>query len=360
MLETKADGIGTGHLIAAQIKSGDSYFARGTENGWWLSVEDKHHDLWLNHSLPVIVILCNLAEGKCFYQLINDETFSAAGENWKILVPAANAFDETAYTDLVNISSPVAAVTEYTIFKEDDVSRPGARHISINAVVNQSHKPLSKAKISAIVHSILNKGKGSSYYRDNLLKTVLQGRAVDVVFGFIYLREIDRESASWICKFEWVSDSLESTFRPSSRHAEPHGDGLTIEWQKNPELADYFDSIRVTKSEFLNGVDEILNVLPAIEERVDGILAGIVDAPDFSDVCSAFESQRYKRSSCPQECHRLNQAICELEAIVGNIGLWWSWRDIKEQRVIFAEIRKCANGLSDIKADIAFLRREVR
>ncbi|MFG2845231.1 DUF4365 domain-containing protein [Kitasatospora sp. NPDC048296] len=79
----------TGLLLAAQIKSGISYFSKPADDGWWHACDASHVSYWLGHSLPVIVILFN-PETKCAYwQHVNERTAVSTGKNWKILVPAS-------------------------------------------------------------------------------------------------------------------------------------------------------------------------------------------------------------------------------------------------------------------------------
>jgi len=88
-LEIKIDGQATGRLIAVQIKAGQSRFQRKPKSGFWHSISSRHQELWLNHSLPVIVILCDLETSICFWEIVTTETCITAGENWKINIPRA-------------------------------------------------------------------------------------------------------------------------------------------------------------------------------------------------------------------------------------------------------------------------------
>ena len=64
-IETIENGYATGKLIAVQIKSGESYFKEPTSEGIVFRGERKHYDYWLNHSLPVIIVLYNPENDKC-------------------------------------------------------------------------------------------------------------------------------------------------------------------------------------------------------------------------------------------------------------------------------------------------------
>lgn len=58
--EMKRDGRPTGRLVGLQIKSGQSHFEEPYEAGWIFRPTEKHLQYWLNHSLPVYVLLVDL------------------------------------------------------------------------------------------------------------------------------------------------------------------------------------------------------------------------------------------------------------------------------------------------------------
>ena len=360
IIEIKADGVATGRLIAIQIKSGTSYFENKTSTGTWHRVKSKHRDLWLNHSLPVLVVLCDIEKQKCYYELVDKATLVPAGLNWKIHILDEKVLERQSAKDLIDLASPVAAASDYTVIEEKDVSFAGARRISIKVVAHQGIKPLTKQKLAAVARATLVRARASTYFRDELSARALKSRAVEVVFGYIYLRDIDQESASWACKFDWVSPDLEPQFRPTAGEGEPQGDGLSIVWQNRPELAEYFDEIRSTKANFLKNIDLLIRRLPNVQKALQQVIDVGGEDTDFDDVCHQFCTLRENRFSCPLECQRLDQVMSSLSATVGNAGIWWSQRDTREKRIVDAELRKCAKEIAQLRSDIDFLRREVR
>ncbi|WP_250850963.1 DUF4365 domain-containing protein [Streptomyces malaysiensis] len=80
-------GRGTGRLLAAQIKSGNSQFTSPADGGWWFYCDAKHIEYWVHHSLPVIVMLFNPTSEKIYWQHVNDSTLVPAGRNCKIFIP---------------------------------------------------------------------------------------------------------------------------------------------------------------------------------------------------------------------------------------------------------------------------------
>lgn len=85
---------GTGRLIAVQIKTGDSWFSEQSPDGWWFRFDKLHADLWLNHSLPVVVMLVDLNSHTAYWQEISPRTVRSAGSNFKVEVPQIQVLTE--------------------------------------------------------------------------------------------------------------------------------------------------------------------------------------------------------------------------------------------------------------------------
>lgn len=72
-VEMKRDGHPTGRLVGLQIKSGPSYFDEPYEDGWIFRPKEKHVRYWLNHSLPVYVLLVKLETMTVYWQEITEQ-----------------------------------------------------------------------------------------------------------------------------------------------------------------------------------------------------------------------------------------------------------------------------------------------
>lgn len=98
-LEILVAGRATGRLLALQIKSGDSYFAEPVGEGFVYRGDQQHLEYWLDHSLPVIVIICRPAQDEAYWQVISQDTTERTQSGWKMVIPTANRFRaETAET----------------------------------------------------------------------------------------------------------------------------------------------------------------------------------------------------------------------------------------------------------------------
>jgi hypothetical protein len=83
----------TGKLIALQIKSGRSFFEEEQESGYIFRTDDKHIAYWVDHSMPVVLVLYNPDTNQVCWQQISRETVKPTGKRWKLSVPKANMLE---------------------------------------------------------------------------------------------------------------------------------------------------------------------------------------------------------------------------------------------------------------------------
>lgn len=103
--------VGTGRLIALQIKGGGSYFKKKSANGWWFSFTAKKAQLWLGHALPVIVVLVDLKKSVVYWQRISSATVQSTGKGYKVEVPFSQTMS-TAGQEWSHIASGLEKLAE--------------------------------------------------------------------------------------------------------------------------------------------------------------------------------------------------------------------------------------------------------
>lgn len=111
-IETVEDGIPTGRLIACQIKSGESYFRNANKSRIVYRDNNVHLDYWLNHSLPVIVILYSEIEKEVYWAAVTKDSVTKTAKAWKMDIPRARKLDVSAreiLIDIANGNSPATA-----------------------------------------------------------------------------------------------------------------------------------------------------------------------------------------------------------------------------------------------------------
>ncbi len=97
----------TGKSIALQVKTGASYFDEKNSFGWVYRDQIEHLNYYLNHQIPVIILLVNEIEEKVFWCLCDPDKTDQAGDNWKIIVPFSQEFSKTSKQRLEKHVSPV-------------------------------------------------------------------------------------------------------------------------------------------------------------------------------------------------------------------------------------------------------------
>jgi hypothetical protein len=105
-IEVVDGGKPTGRLIAAQIKSGESWFNEELEDGFVYRGVQRHLEYWRCHSLPVVLILYNPKSRIAYWQVVHDEDVECTGSGWKILVPKCRQLEKATAGELRKIALP--------------------------------------------------------------------------------------------------------------------------------------------------------------------------------------------------------------------------------------------------------------
>ncbi|CAM3668832.1 DUF4365 domain-containing protein [Vibrio aerogenes] len=90
----KEDSLASGELIALQIKSGKSWFRERNETGFVYRGNIAHLEYWLGHSLPVLIVLCDIQKGIVYWQSICQKTVEYTSKGWKITIPFSQQVDQ--------------------------------------------------------------------------------------------------------------------------------------------------------------------------------------------------------------------------------------------------------------------------
>lgn len=89
--EMKREGHPTGRLVGLQIKTGPSYFKEPRDDGWIFRPKKRHIQYWLNHSLPVYVLLVNLDLMTIHWQAVTEQQLRTGPRGGVyIQIPCAN------------------------------------------------------------------------------------------------------------------------------------------------------------------------------------------------------------------------------------------------------------------------------
>lgn len=124
------DELGTGRLVALQIKGGPSQFRRPSPNGWWFAFDERKASLWLGHALPVVVVLVDEESREIYWQRVSPSTVVSTGKRFKMEVPRDQTL-KTAGPALANLASGLEQLAlaryEYSLLGVPPVVRAALR-----------------------------------------------------------------------------------------------------------------------------------------------------------------------------------------------------------------------------------------
>lgn len=90
------DGRATGRFVGVQVKSGRSYFARPSVDGWTIRVRLATVDYWRNYAVPVVLVIVDTAARTAYWAPVSSSDFPLSGRYYRILVPSVNRFEASS------------------------------------------------------------------------------------------------------------------------------------------------------------------------------------------------------------------------------------------------------------------------
>lgn len=103
-IELCENGLPTGRLIALQIKTGKSWFKEKNKDGYTYRGSLTHLNYWKSHSLPVIVVLCDVEEQKVWWELVSAKSVSYTNKAWKMTMPYNQSLQEPCNEKLTSLA----------------------------------------------------------------------------------------------------------------------------------------------------------------------------------------------------------------------------------------------------------------
>lgn len=149
IIEVKEDGYATGKMIAVQIKSGESYFRETEEGSVIFRVDEKHSNYWINHSLPVIVVINLPNKNECIWEIANKQTLIPCNNSWKVKIPK-NQTIENSRDKLLEISK--------------NISDYEHRHLSLALAKEWMLETLKQGQLILEVTEWVNKSSGKGEF----------------------------------------------------------------------------------------------------------------------------------------------------------------------------------------------------
>ncbi len=342
--ELVEEDVATGRLLAIQVKSGPSYLKRESEAGFSFPFDSEHHTYWINHALPVIVVLCDVERERLYWQRVASDTSENTGRGWKVTVPRLQLLDNSSIDRLRDAATLVAAPRSYSIVRQEDVSYAHAKRYSVKILLNRT---LTKAEIAAVIRSVTQAQMGSRYHRNHLVEGRWGDVDAHVVWTYVYASFDDFKHSNAICRSWWIDSSLPAKVRPITSVGENIGLSISMAWSGyHRQLAELLADQEEPKSRYLTKVDrsvadlqtKIVGLASVVGEKgtttldqdeVEKILVAV--APSIARLSSVLEDI----GPAPLECRDLDSSVQALAAAAHNTILpylelgrdRWAWPD---------------------------------
>ena len=94
----------TGKLLSIQVKAGPTYFEEDDGDSWRIYIRKATMNYWLQHSVPVILILVDLKTKQCYWVRGDNGEHFATDKYYRIQVPKDNLYDNTSIEELWDIA----------------------------------------------------------------------------------------------------------------------------------------------------------------------------------------------------------------------------------------------------------------
>ncbi len=143
----------------------------------------------------------------------------------------------------------VFPLQNYSLLSFRDFSHGFAKRYSVDVLLNRI---MSKTEIMQIVKNVTDLIKNREYYRTEIVKERWAGEQAHIVWSFMYLSMEDVSNSNWICKSQWVSETLSHEFTPLKLKGDSIGNQVMIEWNENYEqMAQFNKAHSINKEEYL-------------------------------------------------------------------------------------------------------------
>lgn len=322
----------TGRLLGIQLKTGKSYLAEKTASGCIFRTDSEHFEYWTNHSLPIIIALCDPDKSIVYWNFISNENAEKTGKGLKIVVPFNKRVDINSANELKSLVSPIIPLNLYTIFRTDDVSHNLAKRYSIDIVLSGLR---TKAEISAAIRQATAESVKRKYYRNHIVEGRWGDADADVVWIFAYLTPEDRTMSNWICRSIWIREDLPEDSRPITFEGENIGGLITVDWSSHYyELAQIIASKKLTKEEYfrivLPLIDELEGLIQKFKSLLDELEQNQISENDFVINSRHIRARIHKiymdvsdMNLSPFECNDVDNKFQELVTLTDSMIMYY-------------------------------------
>ena len=269
-IEVVEKEIVTGKLIALQIKTGTSWFQEFTPQGYVFRGDNEHLEYWIEHSLPVLIILHNPETHISYWQAIKTENVIPTGKGWKIIVPEIQRINPGMDVDLKRLVNKLPTHKGYTICRIDDVSHGLAKRYSLRVILNKEH---TQSGIIDLIKKLTVEAINCEYHRNDMTRNHWCNKPAHVVWLYIYPSAEDEKNNNFICQAEWFSESIPSGAEPISIGGEEIADRIKVKWKDDYLIwAMFNDDNTIDKEDFVRKVSDLADRIYKLLDSAESAL----------------------------------------------------------------------------------------
>lgn len=320
-VEIVENGNPTGLLYCIQVKTGKSYI-NATRVGITYYADERHVNYWLNHSLPVLLVICDPESDTKYWDFVTRQNVVKTKNGWKIDIPQKNQLDDEKSID--KIRNYYFSNDNFTIVESGiDTSHALSRRISMKIVLKRdTPNIIIEGQLPKLIEGL----KRSDYYRSEIVESRFQGQPADCVWIWFYRNFEQYRNGLPFCTAFWNHpDSKIPTTLPSY---DKEIDGIYIKYSLT-ELPDGIVNLRLPKGKYLKIVDWFLSETHRVYDGIAEAYAIYQSDKNLSllkdgtlKYRSQFEgllSEEYQQNNAPLECADLDQVIQNMHAAIDNI-----------------------------------------
>ncbi len=361
----------TGKLIALQIKTGSSWFKESTTQGFVFRGDNAHLKYWIEHSLPVLIILHNPKNKISYWQAIKTENVIPTGKGWKIIVPGNQRINPGMNVDLKRLVNKLHTHKSYTICRIDDVSHGIAKRYSLRVILNKEH---TQSEIIDLIKRLTAESANCEYHRNEITREHWRNKAAHVVWLLIYPSAEDERNNNFICQTEWISEQIPKEGKPSPMGGEEISDRLKVKWNYDYLTWSKFNEDNtIDKESFVQNVNSLAEKICSLLRDAESAL-NKYDNEEYNfaklsdllkqdyDQATSFYNQGVNIGLSPYECKRASQKFQSMIAHAHNVYIFFGGigkdNDRTEENLIW-NIRSQLNYFKEAKAEFKIAIKEI-
>lgn len=322
----------TGKLIALQIKTGTSWFQESTEEGYVFRGDNEHLKYWIEHSLPVLIILHNPETKISYWQAIKTENVIPTDKAWKIIVPKIQRINPGMEVDLKRLINKLPAHKNYTICCIDDVSHGLAKRYSLRVILNNEH---TQSEILALIKRVTVEAVNCEYHRSDITRSHWRNKPAHVVWLFIFPSAEDEKNNNFICQTEWFSESIPPGAEPISIGGEKLTDRVKVKWNDSYlTWAKFNEDNTIDKETFVQDVSSIAGSICKLLASAESALSKYDNTEHGFENLSDILRRDYEQATAlyfkgtevglsPYECKNASQKFQNMIAHAHNVYIFF-------------------------------------